>query len=125
MKQNACYFCHTAQRKAWDVVTVALSGPMDGITCSGLNYLRVLVKLAYRTGLSDKHTVAGFLLQGLLSKSAAVDIHDVEWLETKEPIKYPNYIWRILYLIERKVFANVERRHFKRSAPYLDEEMMK
>lgn len=125
MKQNACYFCHTAQLKAWDVVTVAISGPMDGITCSGVNYLRVLVKLAYRTGLSDKHTVAGFLLQGLLSKSAAVDMHDVERFETKEPIKYPNYIWRILYLIERKALASVERRHFKRYAPYLDEEMMK
>lgn len=118
-------FCSTAQRKAWDVVTVALSGPMDGITCSGLNYLRALVKLAYRTGLSDKHTVAGFLLQGLLSKSAAVDMHDVGWLETSEPIRYPNYIWRILYLIERKAFASVERRHFKRYVPYLDEEMMK
>lgn len=120
MKQNACYFCRTAQRKAWDVVTVALSGHMEGITCSGLNYLRALVKLAYRTGLSEKHTVAGFLLQGLLSKSAAVDMHDVEWLETKEPIKYPNYIWRILYRIERKYFTSVER-----YAPYLDGEMMK
>lgn len=120
MKQNACYFCRTAQRKAWDVVTVALSGPMDGITCSGLNYLQAIVKLAYRTGLSEKHTVAGFLLQGLLSKSAAVDMHDVEWLETKEPIKYPNYIWRILYHIERKYFTSVER-----YAPYLNGEMMK
>lgn len=125
MKQNACYFCRTAQRKAWDVVTVVLSEPMDGITCSGLNYLRALVMLAYRAGLSDKHTVAGFLLQGLLSKSAAVDMHDVEWLETKEPVKYPNYIWRILYLIERKAFANAERQNFKRYAPYLNEEMIK
>ena len=49
----------------------------------------------------------------------------MEWLETSKPIKYPNYIWRILYLIERKVFASVERRHFKRYAPYLNEEMMK
>lgn len=124
MKQNACYFCRTAQRKAWDVVTVALGSPMEGITCSGLNYLRALVKLAYRTGLSDKHTVAGFLLQGLLSKSAAVGMHDVEWLETSEPIKYPNYIWRILYIIERKAFTSVERRHFKSHAPYLDEELI-
>lgn len=125
MKQNACYFCRTAQRKAWDVVTAVLSAPMDGITASGLNYLRALVMLAYRTGLSDKHTVAGFLLQGLQSKSPAVDMHDVEWLETKEPIKYPNYIWRILYIIERKAFANAERQNFKRYAPYLDEKMIK
>lgn len=104
---------------------VRLSGPMEGITCSGPNYLRALVKLAYRTGLSDKHTVAGFLLQGLLSKSAVMDTHDVEWLETKEPIKYPNYIWRLLYLIECKAFTNAERQNFKRYVPYLDEEMPK
>lgn len=126
MKQNACYFCRTASRRAWGTVTRFLKSAPPFIDGERLDYLRALVRLAYRCDVASKHSAAGFILQGLLNDCRRAYLDEAYQLEFDEMIRYPQHIWQILKVLETKtkVFTSVNPNDFRRYAPHLDKELI-
>lgn len=126
MKQNACCFCRTASRRAWDTVTRFLKSPPPFVDESYIHLLHYRVRLAYRVGLEEKHTRAGFLLQELLTPRWTIVLKDAERFEYENSITHPYYISQIMKAVGRatKVIPAGDAVDFSRYAPYLDKKLI-
>lgn len=101
MRQNACYFCDSAAKNAWRVLTIFFNTPtFDGVRT--VEYYSAILLLAYRVSIQEEHGRAGHVLQALLglpdrSKGC------LEWarmIEKEEPVRYPKYIQQLVRKIE-------------------------
>lgn len=126
MKQNACYFCRIAARRAWDTVTRFLKSPPPFVHESYIHLLHYRVRLAYRVGIEEKHTQAGFLLQELLNPRWMVALKEAERIEYENSITHPYYISQIMKAVGRatKVIPGGDAVDVSRYAPHLDKELI-
>lgn len=126
MKQNACSFCRDTARDAWEQVTEFLKAPPKYISDFEIRRLQSMVRLAWMTNKSERHSMAGHLLQGLKYPGCAYAMSEVDEYERKNQTTYPRYISQIVRAIRTatKVFTTIGPDDFKRYAPYLDVELI-
>jgi len=126
MKQNACSFCRDTARDAWEQVTEFLKNPPKSVSVTEIHRLQSMIRLAWRTDNSERHSMAGHLLQGLKYPECVYTMSEVDEYERENQITYPRYISQILRAIETatKVFTTIGPDDFKRYAPYLDVELI-
>lgn len=100
MHQNGCYFCRSAAKNAWRVLTNFFNNPTFDETRT-VEYYRALLMLTYRVSIRERHGRAGHILQALLALPERSE-GCLQWariIEEEEPIQYPKYLQQLIRMI--------------------------
>lgn len=103
---NSCRGCTNAVNDAWDKVTDFLLYPPVFIARQDLEWLKGLVRLAWRVEQNPDHDDAGWVIQQLLdgwaSGGAPEYYRQISEFEEDHPVVYPRHLRTIQEIIERR-----------------------
>lgn len=103
---NACLNCAKSANDAWDKVTDFLFYPPVFITRQDLEWLKGLVRLAWRVEQNPDHDDAGWVIQQMLDgwngRGLPEYYRQISKFEEDYFVEYPRYLKTIQEVIERR-----------------------
>lgn len=106
---NACLNCAKSANDAWDKVTDFLFYPPVFITRQDLEWLKGLVRLAWRVEQNPDHDDAGWVIQQMLDcwsgRGSPEYYRQISKFEEAHPVVYPRYLKTLQEVIERRCWV--------------------
>jgi len=101
---NACHGCTNAANDVWDKASDFLFHPPMFVTRQDLEWLKGLVRLAWRVEQNPDHDDAGWVIQQVLYdwRGTPEYYRQISEFEEAHPVDYPRYLRIIQEVIERR-----------------------
>lgn len=103
---NACLNCAKSMNDAWDKASDFLFHPPLFVTRQDLEWLKGLVRLAWRVEQNPDHDDAGWVIQqaldGWSDRGSPEYYRQISEFEEVHPMEYPRYLRLLQKIIERR-----------------------